>query len=75
MVVRACPMCRGVGHLQVGVVPKPGPHLVQVDVASVLDDIKSGLGLRKVAKHHRISIETARVIGNGSWAGYKRSRD
>lgn len=73
VVVRTCPTCRGLGVLEVGNVLPIGPHLVKVDPGSVLEDIKAGLGLRVVAKRHRISVETARVIGNGTWAGFRRN--
>jgi hypothetical protein len=66
-------MCRGLGHLQVGVVPKVGPHLVRVNVEQLLEDIKGGLSLRRVSKRYKISVETARVIGNGTWAGFRKT--
>jgi hypothetical protein len=72
MVVRTCPTCHGLGHLEITPAAPGGGQLVKVDIRAVLDDFKVGRGLRQVAKSHRISVETARVICNGTWAGFKK---
>ena len=71
MVMKTCPICKGTGYIQTGSLHHEGGQVVKVDLAGVRKAFNEGKSCRQVAKLFGISAETARVIRNGSWAGYR----
>lgn len=73
MVVRTCPTCRGTGYIKPETRIREGGQCVNVDPALVIELFDRKLSCRMVAKKLGISAETARVIRNGTWAGFRRA--
>lgn len=74
MVVKRCPTCRGAGVVELAPPSrhKAGYKLAQVDVRKVLDLLREGLSYAEVGRRTGIHGETVKVIGNGTWAGYRK---
>lgn len=75
MVVKTCPTCRGCGYVELAPATSKGGNmkLAQVDVRKVLELLRAWKSTKAVAAVTGISAETVRVIGNGTWAGYRKT--
>lgn len=76
MVVKTCPTCHGMGHVELAPSSrhKGGNYkLVQVDVRKILEQRRAGKSYREIGRLNGITGETVKVIVDGSWAGYRRA--
>ncbi len=76
MVVKTCPTCRGAGVCELAPSSrhKGGNYkLVQVDVRKVLELLREGKSYANVGRLMGIHGETVKAIGNGTWAGFRRT--
>lgn len=73
MVVKTCPSCKGTGYLQLAPRTSKGwGHCVKVDPGLVLEDLRAGKTTVATAKKFGIGRDTVRLIGNGTWAGFRK---
>lgn len=75
MVVKTCPTCKGMGHVELAPASlhRGGNYkLVQVDVRKVLALLREGRSYREVERLMGISDGTVKAIGNGTWAGFRK---